>query len=95
MGNMGTGTIDAWRLLMQIEGTPCLVAEVGRSQRINLDSVFGGGSENLTYYEEVTISDEDSEALGLLTPPVIKGMPISKQISVIARGIGNGNGGWL
>ena len=87
------------------------------------------GSENLTYYEEVTISDEDSEALGLLTPPVIKGgalliqpekagsakltiraiaggdtagggssmggMPISKQISVIARGIGNGNGGWL
>lgn len=129
MGNMGTGTIDAWRLLMQIEGTPCLVAEVGRSQRINLDSVFGGGSENLTYYEDVTISDEDSEALGLLTPPVIKGgalliqpekagsakltiraiaggdtagggssmggMPISKQISVIARGIGNGNGGWL
>ena len=77
----------------------------------------------------MTISDEDSEALGLLTPPVIKGgalliqpeksgsakltiraiaggdtagggssmggMPISKQISVIARGIGNGNGGWL
>ena len=129
MGNMGTGTIDAWRLLMQIEGTPCLVAEVGRSQRINLDSVFGGGSENLTYYEDVTISDEDYEALGLLVKPVIKGgslliqpekagsakltiraiaggdtagggssmggMPISKQISVIARGIGNGNGGWL
>lgn len=129
MGNMGTGTIDAWRLLMQIEGTPCLVAEVGRSQRINLDTVFGGGSENLTYYEDVTISDEDYEALGLLTKPVIKGgalliqpekagcakltiraiaggdvagggssmggMPISKQVSVIARGIGNGNGGWL
>ena len=42
----------------RLVGTPCLVAEVGRSQRINLDSVFGGGSENLTYYEDVTISDE-------------------------------------
>lgn len=128
-GKMGTGTVDAWRLLMQIEGTPCLVAEVGRSQRINLDQVFGGGSENLTYYEEVTISDEDYAALGLLTEPVIKGgslliqpekpgaakltiraiaggtvegggssiggMPISKQVSVIARGVANGNGGWL
>lgn len=127
-GNMGTGTIDAWRVLMQIEGTPCLVAEVGKSQRLNLDSVFGGGSENLTYLS-VEISDDDYEAIGLMTDPVIKGgqlliqptyygsakltisaiaggsqvggganiggMEISKEVSVIARGISNGNGGWL
>lgn len=127
-GNMGTGTIDAWRVLMQIEGTPCLVAEVGKSQRLNLDSIFGGGSENLTYLG-VDISDEDSEAIGLARDPVIKegtlliqptlygsakltiraiaggtevgggsnmgGMEISKEISVITRGISNGNGGWL
>ena len=129
VGKMGTGTIDAWRLLMQIEGTPCLMAEVGRSQRLSLDSIFGGGSSGLSYIENVTISDEDYEALGLLTPPVIKGgslliQPekagaakltvtaiagagtpsngqtiggsyITKEISVIARGISNGNGGWL
>lgn len=127
-GQMGTGTIDAWRVLMQIEGTPCLVAEVGKSQRLNLDSVFGGGSENLTYLG-VDISDDDYEAIGLMTDPVIKGgqlliqptlygsakmtiraiaggsqtggganmggMEISKEVSVIARGISNGNGGWL
>ncbi|MFQ7502641.1 MAG: hypothetical protein ACLRMJ_04965 [Alistipes finegoldii] len=27
--NMGTGSIDAYQLLMQIEGTPCLPAKVG------------------------------------------------------------------
>ena len=127
-GQMGTGTIDAWRVLMQIEGTPCLVAEVGKSQRLNLDSVFGGGSENLTYLK-VEISDDDYDAIGLMTDPVIKGgqlliqptyygsakltitaiaggsqvggganiggMEITKEVSVIARGISNGNGGWL
>lgn len=127
-GQMGTGTIDAWRVLMQIEGTPCLVAEVGKSQRLNLDSVFGGGSENLTYLS-VEISDDDYDAIGLMTDPVIKGgqlliqptyygsakltitaiaggsqvggganiggMEITKEVSVIARGISNGNGGWL
>lgn len=127
-GNMGTGTIDAWKVLMQIEGTPCLMAEVGKSQRINLDSVFGGGSEDLTYLG-VEISKEDYDAIGLMTEPVIKGgqlliqptiygsakmtiraiaggsqtggganmggMEISKEVSVITRGISNGNGGWL
>lgn len=127
-GKMGTGSIDAWKVLMQIEGTPCLMAEVGKSQRINLNTVFGGGSANLTYLG-VEISDEDYKSIGLLRDPEIKGgslliqpteygsakltikaiaggdnlggganmggTEISKEISVIARGVSNGNGGWL
>lgn len=127
-GNMGTGTIDAWKVLMQIEGTPCLMAEINKSQRINLDPIFGGGSESLTYLG-VEISKEDYDAIGLMRDPEIKGgqlliqptiygsakmtiraiaggsqtggganmggMEISKEVSVITRGISNGNGGWL
>lgn len=71
-GKMGTGTIDAWKVLMQIEGTPCLLAEAGKSQRLSLDSVFGSGSRNLTYLG-VEISEEDSDAIGLMLEPQIKG----------------------
>lgn len=71
-GKMGTGTIDAWKVLMQIEGTPCLLAEAGKSQRLSLDSVFGSGSRNLTYLG-VEISEEDSDAIGLMLEPRIKG----------------------
>lgn len=127
-GKMGTGSIDAWKVLMQIEGTPCLVAEVGKSQRLSLNTVFGSGSANLTYLG-VEISDADYKAIGLLRKPEVKGgslliqpteygaakltikaiaggsslgggsnmggMEISKEVSIIARGVSNGNGGWL
>lgn len=127
-GKMGTGSIDAWKVLMQIEGTPCLVAEVGKSQRLSLNTIFGSGAANLTY-TSVEISDPDYKAIGLLRKPEIKGgslliqpteygaakltikaiaggsslgggtsmggMEITKEVSVIARGIANGNGGWL
>lgn len=68
--NMGTGTIDTWRFFMQIDGTPCLVAKVGESQRLDLSDYFGGCSKNLTYLE-VNISDEDKTSLGLEKDPVI------------------------
>jgi hypothetical protein len=127
-GKMGTGTIDAWKLLMQIEGTPYIMAETGKAQRLDLDTVFGGHSSGLTY-TGVEISDEDYSALGLAAAPVIKsgklliqptksgsakilvkaiaggentgggnsigGMEISKEVSIIARGVYSGNGGWL
>ena len=46
---MGTGAIDTWRLMMHIEGTPTLTAQVGRKQWINLESTFGTSSVSLTY----------------------------------------------
>ena len=125
---MGTGSVDAWRLLMQIEGTPCLVAAVGQEQSLSLDEYFGGGSENITYLD-VEMSQEDMDALGLEELPSIKdgrlviapskygsgkltisavgggtnvgsdilngGQRISKEISLVTRGVAGGNNGWL
>ena len=45
-GKMGTGITDAYQLLMQIEGTPCLRVAVGEVQLIPLTQHFGQGAED-------------------------------------------------
>lgn len=70
-GNMGTGAIDAWKLLMQIEGTPCLQAEIGTSQTVNLIPYFGGDAKSLKYLS-VEVSDKGMKSLGLKEKPEIK-----------------------
>ena len=70
-GKMGTGSIDAWKFLMNIEGTPCLTAVVGLEQAVSLESIFGGSYNSLKYLS-VDISDEDYRALDLATMPEIK-----------------------
>lgn len=61
---MGTGSIDAWRLMMKIEGTPTSTAKLGQKQWIDLTSTFGTASVSLTYLK-VEVSDETVAALGL------------------------------
>lgn len=134
---LGTGSIDAWLLMMKIEGVPCLIAKSGEKQWIDLSSYFGTSSTNLTYLGEtlsdgavkVELSPEDSSSLGLTEAPYIKygklyihptkngsakmtitavgggtavggtdaigGMPISQEVSIIARPFKSKNGGWL
>ena len=71
-GNMGSGTIDAWRLLMQIEGTPVIPIQTGVSQEVGLEPYFGGGASSLLLHNAtVTVSDEDKAAIGLQTEPYI------------------------
>jgi len=67
-GQMGSGLIDAYQLLMQIEGTPCLKVPVNELQSIALTQYFGGSAENLTY-RSVEISDEDMQKLGMPAKP--------------------------
>lgn len=67
---MGTGTIDAYQLLMQIEGTPCLQATVGKRNDLALESYFGGNAANLTY-TAVEITPESKEKLGITQQPTI------------------------
>lgn len=71
-GKMGTGSIDAWRFLMALEGTPCITVKAGENQTVSLDAIFGGGSSSLTY-TEVEVSEEDKAALGLSSNPKIIG----------------------
>ena len=68
---MGTGAIDTWRLYMQIEGTPTLVAKTGELSKLGLGEYFGGAAANLTYLS-VEVSDEAREALGIVGNPEIK-----------------------
>ena len=69
--NMGTGAIDAWRLLMQIEGTPCLPVLKGAEVKVALDQFFGPAASNMTY-TKVSVSDEARATLGVVGDPYIK-----------------------
>lgn len=68
--NMGTGVADAWRLLMKIDGVPCVSVPVGVSTEIDLSPYMG---ENAGWIRNagVTVLKEDFEALGLEAMPEI------------------------
>ena len=61
---MGTGAIDAWRLMMNIEGTPSSSAQIGKTQWLSLEGLFGSSSVSLTYLD-VDIPQNTIDALGL------------------------------
>ena len=61
---MGTGAIDAWRLMMHIEGLPTLTAQLGKQQWIDLTSAFGTASVSLTYLK-VEVPTAAASSLGL------------------------------
>lgn len=69
-GKMGTGCADVWRLYMQMDGVPALVAEIGKAKRIDISDYFGSGAENLIY-TGVEISQTDKSAIGLAEDPEI------------------------
>lgn len=67
---MGTGAVDAYQLLMQIEGTPCLKVGLGTEQLIPLTKFFGGSASNLTYLD-ISMSAADMAKLGIETAPTM------------------------
>lgn len=69
--NMGTGAIDAYRLLMQIEGTPCLGVQCGADAKISLDQYFSPASSHLTF-TKIKVSEDARETLGIEGEPYIK-----------------------
>ena len=68
---MGTGAIDAWKLLMQIEGTPSVTVQTGKTCEVALNEYFGDGYANLTYLN-IEFTDEAKKALGFATTPRIE-----------------------
>ena len=68
---MGTGAIDTWKFLMNLEGTPNLVAKIGQESKVSLVPCFGEPAANLTY-TKLEISDETKETLGIVGKPYIK-----------------------
>lgn len=67
-GKMGTGAVDAWKLLMAVEGTPTLTVLNGKSKRYDISSYFG--VKNLKYLS-VEVDDKTRESLGLKGEPEI------------------------
>ena len=66
---MGTGAIDAWRLMMHIEGLPTLTSTLDKQQWIDLTSIFGTASTSLTYLSvEVPAATASSLGLEKITP---------------------------
>lgn len=68
---MGTGSIDAWMLMMQIEGIPSILARTGENQWLSIDGYFGTASKSLTYIG-VEVSESTRAALGLEEDPYIQ-----------------------
>lgn len=61
---MGTGAIDAWRLMMKIDGIPTSTASAGEKQWVDLSPYFGSASVSLTYLD-VEVPQATIDALGL------------------------------
>ena len=74
-GMMGTGVIDAWKLLMNIEGTPTMQVRVlgadEKAERYALQDYFGGSSSELEYVS-VECDAATKAALGITENPEIK-----------------------
>ncbi len=65
-GKMGVGYIDAFKMLMNIQGTPCLTLRMGVKQNLSLASVLGGNPETLTFVNGgVGMSQADRVRLGV------------------------------
>lgn len=63
-GKMGTGVIDAWKVLMNIEGVPFVTVKTGENTDIDLCSLLGGDAEHITV-TSVEISSADKNAVGI------------------------------
>lgn len=68
---MGEGSIDAWELMMKIEGIPSIVVKNGESQYVDVSSYFGTASVNLTYLS-VEVLGNGKESMGLAEDPYMK-----------------------
>lgn len=73
---MGTGGIDAWQLMMKIDGVPSSIVKMGEKQWVSLDDIFGTSSVSLSYLG-VDVPEATIESLGLqkITPTSNKNYP--------------------
>ena len=70
-GKMGTGSVDAWKFLMQIEGTPSVQTKVGETLEVDLADYLGAHAAELTYLG-VDAATAAKTSLGLDADPVVE-----------------------
>ena len=84
-GKMGTGSVDAWKFLMQIEGTPSVQTKAGEAMEVALADYFGGHAAELTYLG-VTVGSDAKASLGLEADPVVSGGMLKIRCTKIGSG---------
>jgi hypothetical protein len=62
-GMMGAGYVDAYKLLLQVQGTPYVVVRTGKESSIDLAPYFGDGLANSEFYQ-MEMTPEDRESVG-------------------------------
>jgi hypothetical protein len=74
---MGSGRIDALKMLMNVEGTPCISIKKGEFSRIDLSDYIGDSSLDIKYKDNLNsstiMSREDMDKLGVTNEPRISG----------------------
>lgn len=71
-GKMGTGVIDAWKVLMNVSGVPYTTVKVGSETGIDLMKYFGEDAEYLTF-TGVDIDSKAKSSLGISSEPKVEG----------------------
>ncbi len=89
VGMMGTGRIDAFRMLMNIEGITCIPVPRGvLFYDIDLTPYLSDGKVSLKLVEGgVKISSKDMKRLGIENKPEV--MPVSNKISITCKNSGS------
>ena len=67
-GQMGTGMIDAFKFLMNIEGIPCIPVTRGVKNEIDINNYLADGDSKYTL-KEMEISEADMKRLGMSSKP--------------------------
>ena len=71
-GKMGSGYVDAYKLLLNVDGTPYVTVKAGESVTIDLATYFGGGVGQMAYKGVEAAADEITE-VGLVVGGVSNG----------------------
>jgi subtilisin family serine protease len=80
-GRLGTGSVDAWKFLMAIEGTPTILVEAGKKMSMDISRYVNDGG---TY--AVTVDEATRTSLGLESDPVVKNGKLEIECSKIGSG---------
>lgn len=84
-GKLGTGAVDAWKLMMAIEGTPSVMVGVNKTVKIDLDEYLGEDvADRLAI--KVTVDAQTRQSLGLQADPVVR----NGKLEIFCKNIGAG-----
>ncbi|MBR5206035.1 MAG: S8 family serine peptidase [Alistipes sp.] len=72
-GKMGTGTIDAFRAIMNVRGATCIPVVVGKEYEIDINDFIGDGNLNVTVLRDYVIPADVRERLGIVNDTVFGG----------------------